>query len=359
MNKAQKIGNGSKDGRTMKMADVAKLLGVSVATVSRALTKPEQVRPDLRERVLKGVAEIGYMPNTAARNLRNRKSMMVLVVVPNIANPFFPEVVRGIDDELSRNGYGLIIGNLDNQPEKYARFLDIVQSGQVDGVMLLNGHIPVDSGRSLLDFKLPVVAMCAEIDAPIPHVMVENALASKVAVRHLADLGHRKIAYLSGPEGNAVETERYDGFRVGVVAAGLDLGEQVFWPGDYSLASGVAAGKRYLAGERKVTAVYATSDEMAIGFVKTVRTGGVRVPQDLSVVGFDGVEYADFCEPTLTTLVQPRHEIGRLAADYMLQALSGGIGPQKHTVERLPVRLLARDSTAAVRAVSMDVGGRI
>ncbi|MFD2263809.1 LacI family DNA-binding transcriptional regulator [Lacibacterium aquatile] len=357
MNQARKAGSGS-DGRTLKMADVAKLLGVSVATVSRALTKPEQVRPDLRERVLKGVAEIGYMPNTAARNLRARKSMMVLVVVPNIANPFFPEVVRGIDDELGRNGYGLIIGNLDQQPEKYARFLDIVQSGQVDGVMLLNGHIPVHQGRGLLDFDVPVVAMCAAIDAPIPHVLVENALASKVAVRHLADLGHRRIAYLSGPAGNVVEIERYDGFRVGVVAAGLDLGEQVYWPGDYSLASGVAAAKRFLAGERKVTAVYATSDEMAIGFVKTMHTAGVRVPQDLSVVGFDGVDYADFCEPTLTTLVQPRHEIGRLAAQRLLEALSGKRSRKLH-IERLPVRLLARDSTAAVRAITQEAGGRI
>jgi LacI family repressor for deo operon, udp, cdd, tsx, nupC, and nupG len=332
--------------KPLKMADVARQLGVSVATVSRALARPEQVSPELRDRVLKGVAEIGYTPNTAARTLRARRTMMILVVVPNISNPFFPEVLRGIDAELAEGGYGAMVGYFDNEPDKQARFIDIVQSGQVDGVLLLNGHIPAGGGRSLLDFDVPAVALSAAVDADIPQILVENGRASAAAVRHLADLGHRRLAYLSGPKGNFIEIERHAGFLEGIAACGLDPAEQEYWPGDYSLLSGAAAGRRFLAGDRRPTAVYATSDEMAIGFIKAVRTAGVRVPQDMSVVGFDGVEYADFCEPTLTTLAQPRNEMGRLGARRLMDMLAAG-ETRRASTERLPVRLLVRDSTAA------------
>jgi LacI family repressor for deo operon, udp, cdd, tsx, nupC, and nupG len=340
----------SKDRQAPRIGDVAALAGVSTATVSRALTDPDKLRPETLARVTAAVRQTGYTPNLAARTLRARRTMVVLVVVPDIANPFFADVLRGIDEGLSRAGYGLLIGNLGNARAKEGQIVDIVQAGQVDGVLLLNGRVPEGEGRSLADLGVPMVAVCEAIPgADIPQVEVQNREAACAAVAHLAALGHRRLGYIAGPACNILERDRRAGFCDGLAAARIPRRSARFWPGDFTFAAGEAAAASCLARADRPSAVFAANDEMAIGFIKAVRSAGLSVPADVSVVGFDGIAFADYIDPVLTTFRQPRRELGRTGAELLLKMLAGTpVAPAERHV-RLPATLLERASTAPLR----------
>jgi LacI family transcriptional regulator, repressor for deo operon, udp, cdd, tsx, nupC, and nupG len=195
------------------IAEVAALAGVSIATVSRALTNPERVNAATRAHVLEVVRRTGYTPNVAGRSLRRARSMMVLVVVPSFITPFFSELLLGVDRALSAHGYGLLVGNLHDGEAKEARLLDLVFAGQADGVLLLNGHVLRTDTRSLADTTVPVVAVSVPTAMPgVPAVLVQDREGAAAVARHLLELGHRRFGYVSGPEGNYIETERWAGF---------------------------------------------------------------------------------------------------------------------------------------------------
>ncbi|MCK6441620.1 LacI family DNA-binding transcriptional regulator [Elstera cyanobacteriorum] len=334
-----------------KIADVARLAGVSVATVSRALATPEVVSETTRERVLAAVRETGYTPNIAARNLRARKSMMVLVVVPDISNSFFADVLRGIDEALAAENYGLIIANLGRAPEQEARYVNLALAGQVDGVLLLCGHVPCGGGRRMTDANLPIVAACETIPgADFPQVEVDNRAAAKTAVQHLIGLGHRRIAYLSGPRANVLDQARAAGYAEALAEAGL-TGLAPVLDGDFGFHAGTKAAETLAAlpAETRPTALFAANDEMAIGFIKAARGLGLAVPDDMSVIGFDGIDYADFCEPTLATIHQPRRTLGARAADLLIGLMSGRDKPHAG-IERVATELRARASAAPLAA---------
>jgi LacI family repressor for deo operon, udp, cdd, tsx, nupC, and nupG len=327
------------------IADVARLARVSTATVSRTLATPDVVSPATRERVIAAVRRTGYTPHVAARSLRARRTMMVLVVVPEIANPFFAEVLHGIDDTLARAGYGLLIGNLANSATKEARYVDVVFAGQVDGVLLLNGGVPTAGGRSMLDAGVPIVAACEAIPrARIPQVEIQNREASAAVAALLRQLGHRRFAYISGPRGNILEKQRLAGFRKGLADASAAGASLALFDGDFTFRAGAEAARRFVAMRPRPTAVYAANDEMAIGFLKTVHAAGIQVPRDVSVVGFDGIEFADYCEPPLTTVRQPRHAIGATAAGLLIDLMNGKTRVQP-ALTRLEISLVVRNST--------------
>jgi len=329
--------------RAAGITDVARLAGVSTATVSRALMTPDRVKPATRDAVMAAVAAIGYTPNQAARSLRARRTAMV--ITPTISNVVFGEIVRGIDDALSDAGYGLIIGNLDNKRERESYFVDLAFAGQVDGILLMNGWMPKKDDRSLRDTGLPLVALNSAVDGPdIPKVVVQDREAGTEAAAHLVALGHRSLGYISGPLGSWVQNERWQGFCDGVTAAGLDLATVVHWRGDYSFAAGTAVAEEFLRQADPPTGIFAASDEMAIGFIKRIRQAGVAVPEHVSVVGFDGIKFARFCEPTLTTIHQPLQEMGRIGASILLEMINAPGAPQPEWT-RMPVPLIPRDST--------------
>ncbi len=326
--------------------DVAGRAGVSTATVSRALMTPERVRPATREAVLRAVADTGYTPNQAARSLRARKTMMAMVIVPNVGNAFFVEVLRGIDAALSEAGYGLIIGHLDNSHAKERHFVELALAGQVDGVLLLNGWMPVKDNRPLTDAGMPIVSVGTYVDNPeIPKIIVRNREASQAIAEHLIGLGHTRLGYISGPPGNWVDGQRWQGFSEAVAAAGLDPGSILRWGGRFDFHTGVAAAEAFLNAARRPTAVFAASDEIAIGFTKRLRAADLAVPRDVSVVGFDGIAFAEFCEPTLTTILQPRFELGRAGAAVLLRMLEDP-NHRPDTWTSLDAELVCRESTA-------------
>lgn len=337
-----------RDASKIRISDVARAAGVSTATVSRALTFPDRVQTETRERVLAAVRELGYTPNSAARQLRAGTSRTVLVVVgPRRNPPFFSEVLRGIDVALSRAGYAVLMGNLDSVDGKEKYLVDLVFGGHIDGALVLASTVPSDAGRTIADSGIPIVAICAETDvAGIPAVVVDDEVCCRAQTRYLLDRGHRHLAYLSGPTGNYNERHRYAGFLAEIAAAGLGSDDFVRFEGNYDFASGVASGKAFLALERRPTGVIATSDEMAIAFMATVRKVGLKVPDDVSVVGFDGIELGDFVEPTLTTIRQPRFELGSTGASLLLGLMRGEEVPNRRTV--LKGALDERESAAPV-----------
>jgi LacI family repressor for deo operon, udp, cdd, tsx, nupC, and nupG len=335
--------------RTARIQDVARLAEVSTATVSRALATPERVSPQARARVLEAIARVGYVPNPMARSLRSQKSRMVLVVLPNLDNIFFSKILRGIEETLFEAGYGMIIGDLDGSPGKEARFAAFTAAGQVDGAILLNGHLfgQTRDGRGVpARTNVPLIALCEAIPgADIPQIEVDNRAAARRMAHYLASLGHRRIAYVCGPDGNVLERERFRGYRDGLRAAGIDFDPDLVLPGDYTLAAGASAGQEVARRRVRPTAVFCSNDEMAIGLVRTLTSAGLRVPHDISVAGFDDIEFAAMVEPSLTTIRQPRRELGRTAALVLLDLLQG------RSVEarvRLKTELVVRGSTAAL-----------
>jgi LacI family repressor for deo operon, udp, cdd, tsx, nupC, and nupG len=335
-------------GRAARIRDVARLAGVSTATVSRALTDPDRVSPASRARVLEAVAQVGYLPNPMARSLRSQKTRMVLVVLPDLANTFFSKILQGIEETLFAAGYGMIIGNLDGSPEKEARFAAFTAAGQVDGALLLNGHLfgqTRDGRGEAMRAAVPLVALCEAIpSAPVPQIEVDNRAAARGATAHLAALGHRRIAYLAGPPGNALEVERYAGYLEGLAEANLAPDPDLVLPGDYTLEAGARAALRLLESPRRPTAVFSSNDEMAIGLMRGLAEGGLRVPDDVSVAGFDDIEFAAVADPPLTTVRQPRGALGRTGAAVLLDLMAGREAPARI---RLGTELVVRGSTGA------------
>jgi len=333
--------------RAARIQDVAKLADVSTATVSRALATPERVSPEARARVLEAIAKTGYVPNPAARTLRSQKTYMVLVVLPDLSNTFFSKILRGIEETLFEAGYGMIISDLDGSPEKEAHFAAFTAAGRVDGAILLNGHLFGQSREGEgqpARIKIPLVAVCEAIPgADIPQIEIDNRAAAYGMTQHLASLGHRSIAYVSGPASNILERERFQGFKDGLETAGLPFDPALILPGDYTIEAGVRAGQDLVARSTRPTAVFCTSDEMAIGLMRTLFSAGLRVPEDISVAGFDDIEFAAVAEPPLTTIHQPRRELGQAAASALIELLQGRPSPKRI---RLETELVIRDSVA-------------
>jgi LacI family repressor for deo operon, udp, cdd, tsx, nupC, and nupG len=331
-----------------RMKEVARLASVSTATVSRALASPGMVSLETRARVMAAVAKVGYVPNPAARSLRLQKTHMVLVALPDLANIFFSQVLRGIEEELFAAGYGMVIGDLNGAFEKEARFAAFAAAGQVDGVLLLNGHLfrqTGEPGSGPVELDVPVVALCETIDGPdIPQIEVDNRAAARRMTEYLAGLGHRRIGHVRGPASNVLERERFAGYREGLEAAGLAFDPALVWQGDYKLESGVLVGREIAAAGHRPSAVFCSNDEMAIGVLRAFASAGLRVPGDISVAGFDDIEYAAMTSPALTTIRQPRRELGQQGASALLQLLSGRTPPPRI---RLDTELIVRASTSA------------
>lgn len=330
----------ARSAQTATISDVAHRAGVSTATVSRALAQPDAVRGPTRTRVLEAIRELGYIPNAAARNLRRGRTRTVLIVVPRRANPpFFAEVLRGIETVLAEDGYSAVMGNLDEDGLRERQVAELVFSGHIDGVIVLSGILPRIDDRSIGEAMVPIVSACAPLDEEGYSVLTDEGAAIVEALRHLIDLGHRRLAHLRGPVGNFNAETRWRALQEFMARQAPGDASLLELPGHFTFEGGIDAAHRFLAAEPAPTGVVCSSDEAAISFMKVLREEGRRVPSDVSVVGFDGIEFADYCEPTLTTVCQPRFAIGATAARHLMMLLSGEEPPEPRTVLRNQLRL--------------------
>lgn len=325
-----------------RIRDVARVAGVSTATVSRALSRPEVVSAATLETVLAAVTQTGYTINQAARNLRQQRTMGVVALVPNLANPFFSRILAGVSAVLAPAGYNLLV--VDTQgpgvDRHIARTLD---RSRADGLIVFDGAV---SAADLCgDAAAPPVVMACEWIAGIaaPTVRIDNVAGARMAVAHLAGLGHRHIGHLHGPQTNVLAKARAEGVCAELAARGLPVRPDWVLSGDFTLESGQLCARAWLAQTDRPTAVVCASDEMACGFIGEVQRHGLRVPQDVSVVGFDNIELVAHLTPALTTICQPRRAIGETAAQVLLALMAGEV-PERHDTI-LPVELIERAST--------------
>lgn len=332
--------------------DVADAAGVSTATVSRTLSNPNVVSETTREAVFRAIEQTGYTVNLAARNLRKRETGAIAVLVPNIANPFFSRILSGIAEVMSEAGLNVLINDTAPLTEDEHRFPEYVSQNHVDGIVVLDGKLQHEAllNRGSPDVRAPMVFACewiTSIDRPV--VTIDNQEASVRAVQHLLQLGHTRIGHITGPPGNVLSSSRLEGARGAMQAGGLRMKDSWIYPGDFSLQSGAEAAATWHASTDRPTAVSCACDEMALGFMGELLRRKVKVPQQVSVVGFDDLEMSAHFVPALTTVHQPRTTIGRAAARMLLERMRMNpedrvAGPAPRVI--LPVSLALRESTA-------------
>ena len=327
--------------------DVARLAGVSTATVSRTLAEPDKVSEATRKKVQHAIERSGYVRNELARSFRMQSTQTILVLVPDIGNPFYSLIIQGLEEVAQRHGYRLLLGDTQNSAARELEYLQSVMQRQVDGVISLGHTLP--QVRTFKDGKaVPLVMACEYLhDATVASVSIDNVEAAALATRHLFEQGHRNIAFINGPSYTPLSKDRLRGYRAALKEAGQPYAKELVLRGDFSLASGERAARMLLDTGLDFTAIFAANDAMGIGAIKVLRAQGLDVPGDVSVVGFDDIEFAQYVEPPLTTIHQPRREIGRAAMTGMIARLNGADEPPRPIV--LGHELVVRRSTAAPR----------
>lgn len=324
-----------------KLADVARLAGVSAATVSRVLSHPDMVSAPTRAAVIEAVAATGYRMNHAARNLRKQRTGCVVALVPNLGNPFFAKILDGMGRELAAAGYDLLIADTLDATGRHMTLRRFLDSSRADGIILLDGLVPREDLAARADLP-PVITACEWVEGmSLPRVVLDNRAGGRLAVRHLRDLGHRHLGVIGGPEDNVLHKARLAGAHDAMGDARLTL-----FPGDFTLQAGQQAAQAWRAMAEPPTAVFALSDEMACAFMASLQRDGVRVPTDVSIIGFDDIELVSHLAPALTTIRQPKREIGRRAAEVILARIEGReVAP----VTLLEPLLMLRETTAPPR----------
>lgn len=329
--------------------DVALAAQVSTATVSRALSAPARVAPDTREAVLEAIRQTGYRVNRAARNLRMKRAGSVLVMVPNLGKPFYSGILAGISEGFAGSDYSVLIADTESEPGQAEALNEQFADGRIDGAICLDGGISQASLDACMASGVSsrIVFLCEWVEGRnFPVIASDNAGGARLAMRHLHALGHRRIAHVTGPDGNVLTATRRLGMMEERTRLGLPARSDFILRGDFSLQSGQDAAERILALPDRPTAVFCAADMVAFGLMARLQAEGLRVPEDISVVGFDDIEMSEYYVPALTTVRQDRKRLGRRAAEVLLDRLSAATPPPE--VEPLvPVDLVIRDSTAA------------
>lgn len=305
--------------QTIRLTDVARRAGVSPATVSRVLSRPELVSPAAREAVMQAVTATGYRMNQAARNLRKQRTGAVVALVPNLGNPFFAKILAGMGQELNAAGFDLLVGDTMGAGGRHRALDRFLDPSRADGIILLDGQV-TQADLAGLPQAPPLVMACEWIEgSAVPCVVLDNALGTELAARHLLGLGHRRVGWIGGPPANVLHKARLEGLAR--VLEEVPRG----YPGDFSLRAGAEAAQAWLAEDAgsRPTAVVAFSDESAAGFMGEVQRQGLGVPRDVSVIGFDGIDWVAHLPTPLTTIRQPKRDIGRAAARSLIRRIAG------------------------------------
>ncbi|MGJ3205419.1 MULTISPECIES: LacI family DNA-binding transcriptional regulator [Geobacillus thermoleovorans group] len=328
--------------------DVAKRANVSTATVSRVLRNAGNVTEETRQRVLEAIEALNYQPNVLGRYLRRMETETVLVVVPDITNPFFSKVLRGIEAVALKHGYQVLLGDTQNDVRLEEQYLNLLPQRQVDGMIFLTARIRKELVEEMAR-QFPIVLACEYLEgADIPTVSIDNISSARKATEHLIRLGHCRIAHLSGPMNIILSRDRLRGYQQALAQHELEADAALVQEGDFTYESGYNLTLKLLALEKPPTAIFAANDEMAIGAIKAVRHRGGRVPDDVAVVGFDDIQMASIFEPSLTTIAQPMFEIGQKAMELLLALIEGTSARRRQLV--LPDRLVIRDSCGGERS---------
>ena len=329
------------------LRDVARRAGVSTSTVSHVLNGTRPVSEELRRRVLDAMHELGYEPNAVARSLKVNRSNTIGLIISDISNPFFTAVVRGVEDVAQARGYTVILCNSDEDVAKETTYLKVLRSKRVDGLILAPAGRPHEYLRNLVKADFPLVFLDRDIEGlGVAAVLLDNEGAARQAVRHLVDLGHRRIGMITGRPSISTTTERLAGYLAALREAGLPVDERLIVSGGSSIEGGRAAANALLDLDPRPTAIFSANNLMTIGALVAIDARGLSIPEDIALVGFDDFPWSGVLRPRLTTVAQPTYELGRMAAEVLLRRLAGSRSEPPERVV-LPGKLTVRESCGA------------
>jgi LacI family transcriptional regulator len=333
--------------RPATLRDVAAAARVHPATASRALNPETRilVSEDTARRVTDAAARLGYRPNPVARSLRTRRSHSVGVLIPDLNNPLFPPIVRGLEDKLSAAGYVALLGNTDADASRERTLFEQMRARHVDGFVLATATLHDELLADAAAAGVPVVLMNRLApDYSFPSVSVDNEQGARMAVTHLARLGHTRIAHVAGPQEASTGMSRLRGFRDGMDMHGLEVDEDLIaYASRYTVEEGARCCRELLARHGDFTAVAAANDMLAVGCYSALDERSLRCPEDISVMGFNDMPFIDRLRPPLTTVRFPHYQLGTEAAQLLLERINGSEGPVK--ILYLAPELVVRGST--------------
>lgn len=326
------------------MRDVAQKAGVAISTVSLVVNNQDGVSDDLRAKVLSAIEELGYRPNRIAQSLKTNKSQVLGLIIPDITNPFFPAVVRGVTDTASRYGYSILLANSDGKVEEERNYLHLFADTNVDGIIFTTSLKLKDNLQLLQELPIPKVVLDRYLGPfNIPTVTIDNIAGGYLAATHLLQNGVKRILIICGPQGYQSSIDRLTGYQKALEDYGLPIDPELIVFGDFTLAGGQQVICQALETALDFDAVFATNDLMALGALVELANQGVRVPEDIQVVGYDDIPLAGLFQPSLTTIRQPAYEMGHEAVRTVLR----GIGNTNKTppAKVLSPELVIRHST--------------
>ncbi|MBB5180475.1 alanine racemase [Planomicrobium koreense] len=303
---------------------VAKHAGVSVATVSRVLNGQTTVTAKTKQKVEEAIQYLNYEPSMLGRNLRNSESRIVLVLIPTISNPFYFEIIKGIENMALSQNYSILLCETDSKPEKEEIYFDLLRKKMADGIISMDPAVNVETLKELAENY--AIIQCSEYGGgmDIPYVTIDSEEASYRAVKHLIQIGHQKIALMNSDEKFLYARERRMGYERALQESGIPLNKNyISYTQELGFEQGQLAMKKILHLDDRPTAVFAVSDLLAIGALKEIKAAGLQVPQDIAVVGFDKIDFSNMTNPALTTVAQPMYKMGTIAARMLIDKIRG------------------------------------
>jgi LacI family transcriptional regulator len=336
--------------------DVAERAGVSTMTVSRVINRSGYISQDARERVEAAIAELGYVPNTLARSLRFKSTKTLACVLTDITNPFFTTIARGVGDAANTKGFNVIFCNTDESQSEQAEQLTALVQKRVDGILLVPAASSDEAVAFLRDQKVPVVVLDRRVpDCSVDSVRCDSEEGAYELVRLLLDLGHRRIAVLTGPQTVSTAQDRVAGYRRAMTEAGGPVDPELIGYGSFTQPGGYQTAQRMLALVPRPTAFFAANNFIAVGAYQAIREAGLGVPDDVAMVAFDDLPESLAIEPFFTVAAQPAYEMGRCATGLLLDRLAGN-QPEACREIILPFEVIVRRSSGGLRNLRPLIG---
>lgn len=332
----------------MTIRDVAKFADVSITTVSHVINNTRFVSEDLKERVMQAMNELGYKPNMLARGLRSGRTRTIGLVVPDMANLFFAEISRAIEDIVFNKGYSLIICNSDDNPEKQKAYFGVLLAKQVEGIIFISTGSSQDYIEQLENSGIPIVLADREVPTQLADVvLIDNEYGGYLATNHLISLGHKRIACIAGPSELTPSADRVNGYRRALCEADLPVYPEYIVNGDFHFKLGEAAMLHLLDLNPRPDAVFVSNDMMAFGCIRAIHSRNLVLPNDISIVGFDDILLAKASSPALTTIAQPTQKMAEKITELLFLRLESHPSNTKRKRVILKPELVIRDSTMA------------
>lgn len=326
--------------------EVAKLANVSKATVSRVLNNSELVIQKTREEVMGAIRMLNYQPNMVARHLRKQETKLIGIILPDISNPFYSQVLKGIEDIAYKRDYNVVLLNTDFSDERESKSIQTLIERRAEGFCFMCHRLTEEKIQLLRKLTIPYVMISRTVSdySDIPFVNVDNILGAYDATNHLISLGHHRIAMISGPgDDECSSLDRIKGYHQALQEARIPIRPEYLKEGNFTYAMGEKLAMDLMELPEPPTAIFAVSDETGIGALKGVKHLGYRVPEDVSIIGFDNLEMSEFCEPTLSTIAQPMSEMGQVAIKNLIDSIEHRPVDKLQVV--LPHQLVVRNST--------------